>query len=172
MVFYGDLIKYQGHAYLRQRLVLSILSGKPVRIDRIRSEDKDLGLRGIWFSSTFVRALLTRCKIRRFWSKLAAASGKGHKWHGDRDILYGCVSYCWTTVGTRLKFITGTSILVKPGVIIGGQITHECPLTRSVGYFLEPLIMLAPFAKKPMNITLRGVTTDDKDLSVSTLSSI
>lgn len=27
--------------------------------------------------------------------------------------------------------------------------------------------MLAPFAKKPFNITLRGITTDDKDLSVS-----
>lgn len=28
--------------------------------------------------------------------------------------------------------------------------------------------MLAPFAKKPLNLTLTGVTTDDKDLSVIT----
>lgn len=29
--------------------------------------------------------------------------------------------------------------------------------------------MLAPFAKKPLNLTLTGVTTDDKDLSVSSV---
>ena len=27
--------------------------------------------------------------------------------------------------------------------------------------------MLAPFAKKPLQLTLRGITTDDNDLSVS-----
>jgi len=39
-------ISYNGHQYLRQRLVLSILSGKPVRVDKIRSEDQNPGLRG------------------------------------------------------------------------------------------------------------------------------
>jgi RNA 3'-terminal phosphate cyclase-like protein len=43
---------------------------------------------------------------------------------------------------------------------------HDCPLSRSIGYFLEPIIMLAPFAKKPLNLTLRGITTDEHDLSV------
>ena len=62
----------------------------------------------------------------------------------------------------------GTAILLKPGVIAGGSVTHECPLSRSVGYFLEPVIMLAPFAKKPIQLTLRGITTDEHDLSVST----
>jgi RNA 3'-terminal phosphate cyclase-like protein len=65
----------------------------------------------------------------------------------------------------------GTSILVKPGIISGGSITHDCPLSRSVGYFLEPLVMLAPFAKKSLQLTLRGVTTDDQDLSVQCLIS-
>jgi RNA 3'-terminal phosphate cyclase-like protein len=46
-------------------------------------------------------------------------------------------------------------------------VTHECPLSRSLGYFLEPIIMIAPFSKKPLNLTLKGITTDDKDLSVS-----
>ena len=62
---------------------------------------------------------------------------------------------------------SGTAILLKPGVIAGGSVTHECPLSRSVGYFLEPVIMLAPFAKKPIQLTLRGITTDEHDLSVS-----
>ena len=28
--------------------------------------------------------------------------------------------------------------------------------------------MIAPFSKKPLDLTLKGVTTDDNDLSVST----
>lgn len=43
---------------------------------------------------------------------------------------------------------------------------HDCPTSRSVGYFLEPVIMLAPFSKKPLQLTLRGITSDDQDLSV------
>ena len=46
---------------------------------------------------------------------------------------------------------------------------HDCPLTRSIGYFLEPVVMLAPFAKKPLQLTLRGITSDDRDLSVRLL---
>lgn len=40
-------LRYTGHLHLRTRLVLSILSGKPVRIDRIRPDDKNPGLRGM-----------------------------------------------------------------------------------------------------------------------------
>jgi RNA 3'-terminal phosphate cyclase-like protein len=43
---------------------------------------------------------------------------------------------------------------------------HDCPTSRAIGYFLEPVIMLAPFAKRPMNITVKGITTDEHDLSV------
>lgn len=43
---------------------------------------------------------------------------------------------------------------------------HECSLQRGVGYFLEPLVLLAPFAKKPVRITLRGVTNTSSDPSV------
>ena len=40
-------IHFSGHQHLRSRLVLSILSGKHIRIDRIRSEDKNPGLQGV-----------------------------------------------------------------------------------------------------------------------------
>lgn len=43
----GSLLQFSGHQHLRQRLILSILSGKHVRIDKIRSEDKNPGLRGM-----------------------------------------------------------------------------------------------------------------------------
>jgi len=39
-------LSFSGHEYFRQRLVLSILSGRPVRIDKIRSADANPGLRG------------------------------------------------------------------------------------------------------------------------------
>lgn len=68
---------------------------------------------------------------------------------------------------SRSSLYSGTAILLKPGIIAGGPVTHDCPLSRSIGYFLEPVIMLAPFAKKPLQLTLRGITTDDNDLSVS-----
>jgi RNA 3'-terminal phosphate cyclase-like protein len=43
---HADLIHYSGHQAFRDRLVLSVLSGKPVKIDKIRSDDKNPGLRG------------------------------------------------------------------------------------------------------------------------------
>ncbi|GJJ14526.1 hypothetical protein Clacol_008791 [Clathrus columnatus] len=104
-------LRLTGHLHLRTRLVLSILSGKPIKIDGIRSNDKNPGLRG-------------------------------------------------------------TTILIKPGVITGGTITHECPLSRSVGYFLEPLVMLAPFSKNPLNLTLKGITTDNHDLSADLIRTV
>ena len=67
-----------------------------------------------------------------------------------------------------IQLWAGTAILLKPGVIAGGPVVHDCPLSRSVGYFLEPVIMLAPFSKKPLNLTIRGITSDDRDLSVRT----
>lgn len=70
-------------------------------------------------------------------------------------------------------FITsGTTILFKPGIISGGSLSHDCPLTRSIGYYLEPIVMMAPFSKNPFHLTLRGITTDEQDLSVRFLSSI
>lgn len=44
----GSGIQFSGHNHLRHRLALSILSGKAVRIDKIRSQDKNPGLRGAY----------------------------------------------------------------------------------------------------------------------------
>lgn len=44
---------------------------------------------------------------------------------------------------------SGTTLRYKPGVIIcGAGLTHDCPPSRSIGYFLEPLMLIALFAKK------------------------
>jgi RNA 3'-terminal phosphate cyclase-like protein len=61
---------------------------------------------------------------------------------------------------------SGTSVLFTPGTLQGGTHIHQCPLTRSVGWYLEPLLAIAPFCKKELIITLKGITTDDRDASV------
>lgn len=130
-----SVLHFSGHQYLRHRLVLSILSGKPVKIDKIRPDDKNPGLRD--YEVSLLR-LLER-----------------------------------VTNGTVIEIsVTGTAILVKPGVIAGGTVVHECPLSRSIGYFLEPIVMLAPFSKKPLHLTLRGITSDDRDLSADLIRTV
>ena len=44
---------FQGHQYLRQRLLLSVLSGRPIKIEKIRSEQSEPGLKGILFPVLF-----------------------------------------------------------------------------------------------------------------------
>lgn len=45
----SKVLKYEGHNYFRQRLVLATLAGKVLKIDKIRSNDANPGLRGKFF---------------------------------------------------------------------------------------------------------------------------
>lgn len=115
--------------FCRQRLVLAILSGKTVKIDKIRSDDNDPGLKD--FEANFLRLL-------------------------DK-----------VTNGSIIEInYSGTSVLFKPGIITGGKISHDCGTARAIGYFLEPMIALAPFSKDPFNLTFFGITNDNVDLSM------
>ncbi|ORX68315.1 18S rRNA biogenesis protein [Linderina pennispora] len=117
---------------MKQRLVFSVLSQRPVRIDRIRSDDENPGLRD--FEMSLLR-LLERVT------------------NGSRIV----VSH------------TGTSVLFQPGMIQGGKVELECPVSRAVGYYLEVLVALAPFGKEQLTATLRGITMNNTDLSVDTI---
>ena len=64
---------------------------------------------------------------------------------------------------------TGTRLRYSPGQITGGVIEHDCGTARAIGWFLEALLLLAPFAKKAFSVTLRGLTNDDVDINVDTL---
>ena len=57
-------------------------------------------------------------------------------------------------------------------MIVGGLTQHECSTSRSIGYFIEPLLLLGLFGKKPLNITLKGVTNDELDITVDTLRTV
>ena len=44
---------------------------------------------------------------------------------------------------------TGTRLRYTPGVLAGGAgLEHDCGTARALGYFMEPLVCLAIFAKK------------------------
>ncbi|XP_033636575.1 RNA 3'-terminal phosphate cyclase-like protein [Asterias rubens] len=128
----ASTLKYEGCNFFRQRLVLATLSGKSVRITKIRAKDDDPGLRD--FEASFIRLL-------------------------DR-----------VTNGSRIEVNeTGTSVFYQPGLLSGGTIEHDCNTQRAIGYYLEALIQLAPFMKKPIKAVLRGITNDQVDPSVDVI---
>ncbi len=44
----------------------------------------------------------------------------------------------------------------KPGLIVGGaMLQHDCSTSRSIGYYLEPLVILGLFGKKVAHSPLR-----------------
>ncbi|KAJ1759899.1 hypothetical protein LPJ77_001058 [Coemansia sp. RSA 2523] len=121
--------QFSGHAFLKQRLVMALLSQQTVRIDGIRAQDENPGLRD--YEVSLLRLLEQ------------------------------------ATNGTRIVISpTGTSVVLRPGMITGGRIDMDCPVSRSIGYYLEALVAIAPFGKDQMTATLRGVTTNNVDLSV------
>ena len=72
------------------------------------------------------------------------------------------------TKASHMSFAyAGTSLFYIPGILEGGTLEHACSLQGSIGYFLEPLLMLAPFAKRQIRITLHGITNGTDDPSVS-----
>ncbi|XP_060702267.1 RNA 3'-terminal phosphate cyclase-like protein [Hemiscyllium ocellatum] len=74
------------------------------------------------------------------------------------------------TNGSRIEINeTGTTLNFQPGLLQGGRIEHDCHPQRSIGYYLEALLYLAPFMKRPLKATLRGITNDQTDPSVDTL---
>ncbi|CAF0793542.1 unnamed protein product [Adineta steineri] len=71
------------------------------------------------------------------------------------------------TNGSKVEInATGTSLYYAPGALIGGSIEHECSLQRSIGYFLEFVLYMAPFMKTALELRLKGVTNDRDDPSV------
>jgi len=60
---------------------------------------------------------------------------------------------------------TGTMLTYQPGVLLGGRVEHQCSNTRGVGYWLEPILALAPFCKNPLHLILTGVTNNQVDPS-------
>lgn len=110
---------------------------------------------------------------------LAILSGKSIRVDGIRseDVHVGLREYEINllrllekvTNGSTIEIsVTGTSFLFHPGVLPGGSFQHACHVGRSIGYYLEILIPLAPFCKKPLDVMLSGITGEEgRDMTVS-----
>lgn len=71
------------------------------------------------------------------------------------------------TNGTSVEIsYAGTELNFKPGSIYGGEVDFDCGVDRSIVYFLEALLVLAPFSKLAFRITLSGITADDVDQTI------
>eukprot|EP00035_Acanthoeca_spectabilis_P020911 m.435246 g.435246 ORF g.435246 m.435246 type:complete len:361 (+) comp17828_c0_seq1:4638-5720(+) len=126
---------FEGSDHFRQRLLLSTLSNRPVRFEKIRADSDEPGLKD--YEVSFLRLLDKVCNGARI------------------DINY-----------------SGTTVTYRPGLIIGGKVRHTCATSKAVGYYLEPITCIAPFAKKPVLLTLEGVTNNDVDPSVDALRTV
>jgi RNA 3'-terminal phosphate cyclase-like protein len=63
------------------------------------------------------------------------------------------------TNGSRIEInATGTQLRFQPGVMLGGDIEHVCSGERSIGWFLEGILPLAPFGKEDLSLDLEGIT--------------
>lgn len=121
----SHITSFEGHRNFRLRLVLATLSGSPIKISKIRSNDMNPGLQD--FEVSFLRLLES------------------------------------VTNGSHIEIsYTGTTVIYRPGIIIGGQLTHNCPTSKPVGYFIEPMLYLAPFSKNKFSIIFKGLTASDK----------
>jgi RNA 3'-terminal phosphate cyclase-like protein len=111
-------LKYKN--LLLQRIVLSTLTQKPIKITHIQTEQ--IGLQDYEIS------------LLRLIEKI--------------------------TVGTIIKIShTGMVLEYHPGILQGGVVSHEC-VGKGMGYFMELLVIVAPYCKQSLKITLNGLTND------------
>ena len=116
------------------------------------------------------------CNYMRLRLVLATLSGKSLKIKNIRskDTSPGLTVYESSLIrlfdkitnGSRIQVSeTGTTLTYNPGLLIGGKVEHDCDPARGIGYYLEPLLQIAPFCKNPLNVVLRGITNNDIDPS-------
>ena len=142
-------LRFTGHAHLPHRLILSTLTGRPLRISQIRpSSTTSPGLAP--HEVSFLRLLesLTNGSAIEF-------------------------SYTGTTLLYRPGLITGS---VNGHGASGGVVRHELPAAcaRGASWFLIPICLLAPFSKAPFNVLLTGPgvitsATPSGDISVDSV---
>lgn len=107
----NDVLIYKGSNLFRQRVLLSVLSGRAIKIEDIRSNHDDPGLRE--YEVNLIRLL-------------------------DK-----------ITNGTRVELSeTGTSMYFQPGILVGGQVTHNCCTQRGIGKWVSAIhiiLFLIPY---------------------------
>lgn len=76
------------------------------------------------------------------------------------------------TVGSKAILSKGNRKLdFRPGSIESSdeEVSFDCGKQRAVSYFLEPLFLILPFAKRRMVVRLEGITNDSVDLDIDSI---
>lgn len=150
---------FNGCAMFRERIAASLISGKGIRIQNIRSE----------YNNT---AATTRSNNNN------SNSNDVHLSALNEVTAIGLQDYEASylrlidriTDGTVIEINeTGTTLKFKPGLILGGNISHDCGTKRSIGWFIEGILPLIIFGKENFHGHFTGITNDGVDLSVDTL---
>lgn len=146
---YTAPLKFQGPEYLTSRLTISTLTGKPIRISKIRE-------------SSHTNPGLLPNEVS-FFRLLDAITNGSH------------IEFSMT--GTTVLYKPGLIMGSAAGYgASGGVIRHELPREndRGISWFLIPLCMLAGFAKTQVNVLFTGPgvitsATEKGDVSVDTV---
>lgn len=129
-------IRFTSHANLAQRVILATLTGRAIRIDKIRPDNP-------------TNPGLAPHEVSLLRLIEAITNGSNIE-----------ISYTGTAFAYRPGLIVGSGGNSTSGVISksGTVIRHELPAnnTRGVSYFLLALAVLAPFAKAPTNVLFTG----------------
>ncbi|CAK7215256.1 hypothetical protein SCUCBS95973_002420 [Sporothrix curviconia] len=141
----SDFVRFTGHRFLAQRLLLATLTGRPVHISGIRSS-----------SPTNPGLAPHEVSLLRLFD--AVTNGSAFQ-----------ISYTGTTITFHPGLITGT--VAGAGATEDDVIEHTVPAgcTRGITYFLLPMALLAPFSKAHVNIRFSGpgviTSATDDDIS-------
>eukprot|EP01118_Nematostelium_gracile_P001486 TRINITY_DN1153_c0_g1_i1.p1 TRINITY_DN1153_c0_g1~~TRINITY_DN1153_c0_g1_i1.p1 ORF type:complete len:372 (-),score=84.18 TRINITY_DN1153_c0_g1_i1:62-1177(-) len=131
----SGILCFKGSEHFRNRIIYATLAAKTIRIDDIRENDTNPGLRD--YEANFLRLV--------------------------EKVTNGCD----ISIND-----TGTRVMYRPGIIVCGDVTHDCGNQRSISWFLEGILGLAPFGKSPLNIVLNGITNDNTDVSVDLIRTV
>lgn len=126
-----SLLQFEGHRHLTTRLLLSTLTGRPIRISKIRTSSTRPGLTP--YETNFIRLL---------------------------DAITNGAQIQFSMTGTTLVYRPGLITGSAEGLgAMGGVIRHEIPrecAKRGASWWLIPLALLAPFSKGKINVVLHG----------------
>ena len=69
---------------------------------------------------------------------------------------------------------SSTKIRYNPGTIIGSSypIVFECPTSRSISYYLEPILILLLFGKQQSIIIFNGCTYHEYDINIDVIRGV
>ncbi|KAF2682776.1 18S rRNA biogenesis protein [Lentithecium fluviatile CBS 122367] len=142
-------LQFEGHRHLTTRLLLATLTGRPIRISKIRPSSTRPGLTP--YETNFIRLL---------------------------DSITNGAQIQFSMTGTTLVYRPGLITGSAEGLgAMGGVVRHEIPKEcsrRGVSWWLIPLALLAPFSKGAVNVVLHGegcitAATTAGDVSVDTV---